>query len=179
VQFELPGTGFKPTQVPPVIEKSVALVPPMAPGVVMLIGEVVRLVRVIVFGALVVPSGSAANVVVAGKSVTPMPVPDSDTICGLEPSESLMSRVPVRAPFCVGLNSTLMVQEAREGMLPVQVLADTKKSPETVTVPITSALVFDLLVTFTAFAALVLPTNAAAKLRGFGATATAVPAPSG
>ena len=69
------------------------------------------LVRVKVFAGLVVPTGSVANVALAGVSFacTP-PVPDRATVCGLLGELSVMVKVPVRAPSCVGVKVTLIRQ---------------------------------------------------------------------
>ena len=78
------------------MEKSAALAPPMAPALVMLMAAARRLPRVIVFAGLVVPSGSVAKVVVAGKSAAAMPVPFSVAVC--MPTLSVTLKVAVSGP---------------------------------------------------------------------------------
>ena len=39
-----------------------------------------------------------------------LPVPDSGTVCGLFEALSVIVRFPVRAPSCVGVKVTLMMQ---------------------------------------------------------------------
>jgi hypothetical protein len=61
--------------------------------------------------ALVVPTFCAAYVAVAGVNVAPLlPVPDSGTVCGLFEALSVIVRFPVRAPSCVGVKVSLIVQ---------------------------------------------------------------------
>jgi hypothetical protein len=71
------------------------------------------LVRVNVFGRLVVPTVVPGNVTLAGANVTgSTPVPDSGTVCGLPGALSVIVRFPVRSPSWVGVNVTLITQFA-------------------------------------------------------------------
>src|SRR5205085_11254257 len=57
-----------------------------------------------------------------GEQAEDAPVPESATVCGLPAAESVMVIAPLRAPTCVGVNVTLMVQLAAASRLPPQVL---------------------------------------------------------
>ena len=58
----------------------------------------------------------------AGLSFTTVPVPLSETVCGLPGALSVIDKVAVRGPPCVGLKVTLMVQGVPGATEPLQVL---------------------------------------------------------
>ena len=79
-------------------------------------------------GAQIVTDGFT----VPGVHPTPaVPVPLSAIVCGEDESESLIERVPDRAPKTVGVNRTLIVQLPPAARLPPQLLLCVK-SPLTV-----------------------------------------------
>jgi hypothetical protein len=57
----------------------------------------------------------------AGLNSTTVPVPVRPTVCGLPAALSVIDNVPVRAPLCVGLKVTPMVQPASAARLEPQV----------------------------------------------------------
>src|ERR1700680_1863216 len=102
-----------------------------------------------------------------------LPVPVSETVCGLLLALSLTSMVAARAPSANGVNFTLMVQCAFAARLTPQVFVSVK-SPGSAPVnvmlmPISG--VGRLLVRVTFLAALVVPTFCAAKVSEVGETA--------
>jgi hypothetical protein len=116
------------------------------------------LVRVTFWAALVVPTDRAANVRVAGVTVTGAdPVPARLTVCGVFAALSLNVRVPARAPVAVGENVTPTVQVAPAATLGPHVLLAIAKSPEGVILANVRA-VFLWLVSVTDLLAPVLPT---------------------
>jgi len=77
---------------------------------------------VITLPALVVPTACAAKVSLAGVTVITtgaVPVPDSDTVCGLEAALSITVSMPGRLPVFVGENVTEIVQCAFDAKLVV------------------------------------------------------------
>ena len=88
------------------------------------------LLRVNVFGELVVPTVCRAKVTLLGVSETgKTPLPESATVCGLLLALSFTLNPPVLVPITVGVNATLIVQWLLGGRLVVQVVVDTAKSP--------------------------------------------------
>jgi len=67
-------------------------------------------VSVTALAPLTVPTARAVNVMLAGLRETAVPVPLSDTVCGLPRALSLMDNTAVRVPAAWGVNLTLMVQ---------------------------------------------------------------------
>ena len=70
------------------------------------------LATVIVFARLFVPTGWLPKFTVVGVNCMYVPVPVSDTFCGLPGALSVIEREPVSMPIVVGLKLTLMVQLA-------------------------------------------------------------------
>jgi len=107
------------------------------------------------------------------------PVPLRDTSCGLEAALSVRVIAPLRVPVAVGVKVTEMVQEALTARLEPQRLV-WAKSPEAAIAEIASAAV-PLLVRVMVWAALVVPSDWAAKVRlvgdrvSVGVAAVAVP----
>lgn len=107
------------------------------------------------------------------------PVPVRGTCCGPVKSGSPMLRVAVRVPVAAGVKVTEMVQVPPAGTLVAQVLVWTKSLalvPEIEMLVMGRAVVATLLKVMT-FAALVVPTVCAAKVREVGCRETAVPDP--
>ena len=82
----------------------------------------------------------------------PVAVPDSGISCGLPNAPSTIVSAPLIAPVTVGVKVTLMVQVLLAAMVPVQVFAETAKSPLVVTVPMVRATVEFVSVIFWAVA---------------------------
>src|SRR5580704_13480573 len=75
---------------------------PVVEGEMLVSATACLLWRVNVLAALVVPTVVLGKVALAGVKVTAMvPVPLSDTLCGLPPALSVMESVPVREPTWV------------------------------------------------------------------------------
>jgi hypothetical protein len=93
--------------------KSEAFVPPTEIPVIAN-GAVPELVRVVFWTALVVPTAWLANVRLVGVSVTAgaIPLPVSETVCGLPLALSVTDTLALRLPLAVGLNVTEIVQFA-------------------------------------------------------------------
>jgi hypothetical protein len=68
------------------------------------------LVSVTVFEALVAPIAAVPNISVAGESFAVVPIPLSETCCGLPLALSVTFRTALRDPIALGLNVTLIVQ---------------------------------------------------------------------
>jgi hypothetical protein len=116
------------------------------------------LVTVTVCGLLAMPSATAPKATLAGETVTALvPVPLRLTVC--EPLAALSSivSVPVRAPPTVGVKVTEMLQLFPAARLSPQLLV-CPKSP-VVVMPTMVSVVFPLLLSFTVFAAPVVPTG--------------------
>jgi hypothetical protein len=87
------------------------------------------LVRVTVWPVLLVPIGCNANVKPSTERLAlgdVVPVPVSDTTCGLLPALSTKVTVPTAPPAVVGLKVTLIVQSPPGAMGKLQVLASAK-----------------------------------------------------
>ena len=72
-------------------------------------------VNVAICGTLLVPTATVGNVNNTGVNVTVpccVPVPTSETVCGLLGAPLVMVNVAVRVPTTVGVNVTLMSQVA-------------------------------------------------------------------
>jgi hypothetical protein len=104
-----------------------------------------------------------------GDSVTVVPVPLRDTVCGEPEALSVIVRLPLRVPPAVGANVTEMVQLAPTATLDPQVLVSAK-SPEAA-IDVMLRAVVPLLVSVTVWAALVEPVFCAAKVRLVGENA--------
>ena len=78
-------------------------------------------------------------------------------VCGPVCALSVTSNVPVAVPVCVGVNTTSMVQLAREVKVDLQVVEETLKGP-VVEITIFVNWIVWLLVSLNAFAALIFPT---------------------
>jgi hypothetical protein len=161
------------------IEKSPALVPPrVTPLIVM--DEVVPLLRVADWAALVDPTAVAGKPIAVGETVTLPPevlppVPDNATVCGLLVAESEIVRVAERVPVVVGLNSTDTPQLAEAARLEPQALAEMRKSPGFVPVSEMPLMVIEELVPLVSvedWAALVEPTFTDPYERDVGLTVT-------
>src|SRR5262249_39356094 len=89
-----------------------------SPLIVMLVIDnavVLLFVRVTFCAELVIPTVTEPKFRLVGETVTPplpAPVPLRLTVCGLEASESVKVKVPVRRPTAVGVNFTFIVQLA-------------------------------------------------------------------
>lgn len=138
---------------------------------------------VTIFAALVVPTVWAANVSLAGVTVTmtvpaEAPVPERLTVCGEFVAWSVIKIEPVRVPVVVGVNVTLTVQFVPAASVLVQVVLDCAKSPVGVPTEIVVDAVPEL-VTVNDMGPLVVPTvcDGNVKLVGAGVTMTVVPVP--
>lgn len=102
---------FGPTEVQLFVSaKEVASVPVIATFDTVIVPEPLTFENVTVCGLLVVPTVCAANVKLAGVSLTAVATPFSETVCGLLPALSVTVRVAVRVLILVGLKATLIVQ---------------------------------------------------------------------
>ena len=80
---------------------------------VVMVSEVVpTFVSVSVFGPLVTPMATVPKLKLVGDSFAAVPVPLSDTCCGLPMALSVKLRDALRVPLAVGLKVTLIVQLA-------------------------------------------------------------------
>jgi hypothetical protein len=82
------------------------------------------LVRVIAWAVLTTPSACVPNAKVVGlmEYTGTAPVPDSDTLCDVEPPPELTLKVALVAPAAVGLNTMLTMQDAPTEMALPQLL---------------------------------------------------------
>jgi hypothetical protein len=87
------------------------LVPVIAIAVIVNV-VVPTFVSVTVFAAVVVPTVTEPKLKLAGESFAVVPVPLSETVCGLPDALSVTLRVALRVPLAVGLKVTLIVQLA-------------------------------------------------------------------
>jgi hypothetical protein len=116
---------------------------------------------VTVWAALVVPTVWVANVSLVGVTLTPVPVPVSDTVCGLPGALSAIETEAVRVPAAVGRNVTLIVQLALTASVVPQVVVRAK-SPEfepVIVIPVIDIVALPLLRRVIALAALVVFTG--------------------
>jgi hypothetical protein len=97
----------------------------------MLITVAPPLLRVTVCGGLVDATIGAAKTRLAGDTVAlgRLPVPDSNTVCGLLVALSVKLRVAARVPAAEGVNTTSMVQLAEAARALPHMLAEMAKSP--------------------------------------------------
>ena len=79
---------------------------------VMVSGVVPRLVRVMVLAGLLTPIATVPKLKLVGTSLAVVPIPVSDTECGLPLALSVILNDAVRVPEAVGLKVTLKVQLA-------------------------------------------------------------------
>src|SRR5208282_3394267 len=86
---------------------------------------------VVFFGMLLPPKGWGSKLWALGVSVTvgKIPVPLSETPCGLPAALSVTESVAARAPLALGVNATLMVQLPPTASGAVQLSVVTAKSP--------------------------------------------------
>jgi hypothetical protein len=163
------------------IAKSPAFGPEMA-MLLMLIEALPALLMVTDCGEVVPPTAVFAKVMLAGVSVTPgaLPVPDSATVCGLFPAESVNVNVAVRVPGAEGVKVTLTVQLAEPPRLLPHVFPEIAKSaafgPEMAMLLIAMADVAPLLRT-TGCGEAVTPSLVAANVKLAGDTVALVPFP--
>src|SRR5579863_8198268 len=92
----------------------------------MLKAVVPPLVRVAIMAALVLPTATLPKFKVVGASFTNVPVPVSETVCGLPAALSATDTLAVRVPELAGLKVTLMVQLAPAATEVPQVLVSEK-----------------------------------------------------
>ena len=115
--------------------KSPGSVPAMAiPLIVKAVAP--RLVSVTVFAALVVPTVTEPKLRVAGSSCAVVPIPLSDTSCGLPLALSVTLRFAVRVPDTVGLKVRLNVQLAPAARELPQVVVSEKSPISAPVIPI-------------------------------------------
>ena len=98
-----------------VVPPATAAKSPLAPKESDVLAAVPVFLTVTIFAALVVPTVCAANVSLAGVTVTitvpsEAPVPDRLTVCGEFVAWSVIAIEPVRVPVVVGVNVTFTVQ---------------------------------------------------------------------
>ena len=106
-----------------------------------------------------------------GTKLTSVPVPVSDTVCGLPLALSATESEPVRVPVAVGLKVTLIVQLAPAATLVPQVLVS-EKSP-VVEMLVMLRVAVPVLVSVTVSAALLVPSTVTGKVRLVGESVTA------
>src|SRR5439155_5880093 len=87
----------------------------------------------------VVPTNCAPKPQPDGERLTTVPVPESDTLCGLPEALSVMVSVPVRDPMAEGINVTLIEQLAPAATLVPQPFV-WAKSPLTAMLEMLSAM---------------------------------------
>ena len=92
------------------------------------------LVSVTDIGELLVPTVTLPKFNDVGFSLTTVPVPVSDTVCGLPAALSVTDIVPVSAPTDPGVKVTEMVQFAPAATLDPQVLVSPKFALATILV---------------------------------------------
>ena len=102
-----------------------------------------------------------------------MPVPDSGTVCGLFEALSVIVRFPVRAPNCVGVKVTLIVQFFPAASVLPQgfVLVVCAKSP-LVAMLLMFSVAVPVLLSVTLFAGVVTPTTVLPNVREVGTRVT-------
>lgn len=111
------------TELPQVLVwlKSEALVPLKLTPVIFKVAVLLALVSVTVCTALP-PTATLPKLNAVGERLTMVPLPDSETVCGLVLALSLTLSVPVRLPITVGVKVTLMVHLAPPAKLLPQLL---------------------------------------------------------
>jgi hypothetical protein len=98
---------------------------------------------VMVCGAAVDPSPMVPKATLAGETVTPAPIPVSESCCGLLVPVSVTLRVAVRVPTAVGLKTTARVQVAEAARVEPQVFWLRMKSAALVPVKATLLIVME------------------------------------
>lgn len=132
-------------------------------------------IKVNTLAALVVPTFVLANVADVGVSFAcTMPMPVSDTACGLPVALSVKESVPVFAPSAVGLKVTLTLQVLVIASVAPQVLAEIAK-PELATMLVMSRVAVPVFFRITDLAVLVVGTATSPKARDVGVRVTVVP----
>lgn len=150
-------------QVPPVMAKS-----PLVEAEIPVTDCEPLFFRVNVLAALVPPTAVLGKLALAGVKVTPaVPVPVSETACGLFGALSVMVTAPVRVPVCVGVKVTLNLQLAFAANVLEQVFELMAKSPLAAMLVIFSS-ALPLLVMVTDLPADVFPTIVLAKVSDAG-----------
>jgi len=82
-------------------------------AIVVMVSEVVpTFVSVTVLAELVTQTATVPKLKVVGESLAVVPIPLSETFCGLPAALSVTLKVALRLPDAVGLNVMLMVQLA-------------------------------------------------------------------
>jgi hypothetical protein len=124
----------EPASVAPQVFVAIAKSEALAPEIAMLVKDtaaVLPLLSVVDWGELVEPTTAAVNVRLVGMTLTmgAFAIPESVTVCGLFPAESLNETLAMRVPTAVGVNIMLTVQLAEPARLAPQVLAAIVKSP--------------------------------------------------
>ena len=144
-------------------------------------GKIFGFVIVTVLIADTDPTFTLPNAIETGENVgfARMPVPESATDCGLFRASSVIVKLPLRIPVCVGLNFTPTVQLAAGArLLPLHVSLVIVKSPEGDAVSMCNATVLGFL-RVVVFAALVAPTITLPKFHVSGVMVSlpAIPTP--
>jgi hypothetical protein len=142
-----------------------ATMPEMASGPVPVLESVTD------WAAEVVPTAWEANVSEAAERLTPgtVPVPERATVRGLPVALSVIVTAPVRPPAAVGVNVTLMVQEAPAASEVPQAFV-CAKSP-VATMPEIASGAVPVLESVTVWAAEVVPTSCPVKVSDVGESA--------
>ena len=140
VQFPEPARAVP--QVFAEMAKSPALAPERA-MLAILIEAVPPLANVTDCGEVVAPTAVFAKERLAGITLAfpELPVPVSDTVCGLLVALSVMATVALRVPAAEGVNTTLMVQVPEPWSVVPQVFEEIAKSPAFI--PVRAALVME------------------------------------
>jgi hypothetical protein len=94
------------------------------------------------WAALVLPTVWLEKVKLAGLKLrtAPVPVPESETVCGLPGALSLIDSVPVRVPVAVGVKVTDIVQFAPAARDVVQAVVFAKSPVIVILMPVSGAL---------------------------------------
>lgn len=164
IEHDAPAPSAEPHVV--VLAKSAAFAP-VIPMFAMLRSAVPMFVTVTVLVALVWPTCTLPKDRLAGKSLTTVPVPVSDTVWGLPDALSVIVSDAARVPWARGLNVTLIVQFAPAATLDPQLLVCEKSAgfaPAMVMLVILSV-AEPVLVSVTGWAALDVPTSCVLKKR--------------
>lgn len=131
-------------------------------------------IKVNILAVLALPTAVLGNAALTGVSFAcTMPVPESDTVCGLPVALSVNDRVPVCAPSLVGLKVTLTLHVLPIASVDPQVVEEIAK-PALGTMLVMSRVAVPVFFRVTDLAALVLSIATLPKARDVGVRVTVV-----
>ena len=136
-------------------------------------------VNVTVLAALVTPTGTEPKFKLVGESFAVVPIPLSDTCCGLPEALSVTLSTALRVPLAVGLKLTLIVQLALAASELPQVCVWEKSVAlvPVIAIPVIVSEVVPTFVSVTVFGPLVTPMATVPKLKLVGESFAVVPIP--